>query len=133
MDALHPPANRHRLLVVDDNRDCADAVCELIRMTCDWEVEVAYGPRAALSLALAHPPDAVFLDMEMPGMNGFETADALLDAPSVTLPHLVAMTGNSHLQAEASDDLRFDAALLKPAGHAEMLQLLADFAALKSP
>ncbi|HEY0858013.1 MAG TPA: response regulator [Albitalea sp.] len=121
------------MLVVDDNPDCADAVCELIRMTCDWEVEVAYDPQAALSLALAHPPDAVFLDMEMPGMNGFETADALLDAPSVTLPHLVAMTGNSLLQAEAWHDPRFDASLLKPAGHAEMLRLLADFAALKAP
>lgn len=124
--------NRHRLLVVDDNHDCADAVCELLRMTSDWDVDVAYGPQAALSQALAHPPDAVFLDMEMPGMNGFQTADALLDAPSVMLPHLVAMTGNSHLQAEASDDLRFDASLLKPAGHAEMLELLEAFAALKT-
>lgn len=132
MNAIQPATTRHRLLVVDDNHDCADSMCELIRMTCDWEVEVAYGPLAALSQALAHPPDAVFLDMEMPGMNGFQTADALLDTRSVTLPRLVAMTGNSHLQAEASDDLRFDASLLKPAGHAEMLRLLAGFAALKT-
>lgn len=132
MDAIPTVTNRHRLLVVDDNHDCADSLCELIRMTCNWDVDVAYGPAAALSQALAHPPDAVFLDMEMPGMNGFQTADALLDAPSVTLPHLVAMTGNSHLQAEASDDLRFDASLLKPADQADVLQLLAGFAALKT-
>ena len=133
MDAIHLVTNRHRLLVVDDNHDCADSVCELIRMTCDWEVEVAYGPVAALSQALAHPPDAVFLDMEMPGMSGFQTADRLRDAQSVTLPHLVAMTGNSNLQLEASDDLRFDASLLKPASHDELLELLAGFAAMKTP
>lgn len=124
----HVPAT-HRLLVVDDDHDCADAICELIRMSSDWEVEAAYGLHDALSHAVAHCPDAVLLDLEMPGGDGLQTADCLLEALSVRLPQLVAVTGNSNLQLEASSDSRFAGSLLKPPDTAQLLQLLARFAA----
>ena len=114
---------------MDNNHDYADAVCELLRMTCDWDVEVAYGPADALFRAKAHPPDAVLLDLEMPEMNGFDTADLLMQALAVNCPRLVAVTGNSNLQITASHDARFAEALLKPADNAELLILLAGFAA----
>jgi CheY-like chemotaxis protein len=119
----------HRVLVVDNNHDYADAVGELLRMTCDWDGEVAYGPVDALSRAFAHPPDAVLLDLEMPEMNGFDTADLLIEAMKVKRPRLVAVTGNSNLQIRASHDGRFADALLKPADNADLLVLLAGFAA----
>ena len=122
----------HRLLVVDNDRDCADAMCELLRMTSDWEVEVAYDLHDALSHAAAHRPDAVLLDLEMPGGDGFRTADRLIEAMSVRLPRLVAVTGNSNLQVEASHDARFAEALLKPADTLLLLGLLARFAATPS-
>lgn len=122
------PPSRH-LLVVDNDHDCADAICELLRMTSDWEVEAAYDLRDALSHAAAHRPDAVLLDLEMPGGDGFRTADCLIEALSVSLPRLVAVTGNSNLHQEASNDSRFAEALLKPADTAQLLNLLARFAA----
>lgn len=125
--------NRHRLLIVDNDRDCADALCELLRLTSDWDVEAAYGPVAALSQARARPPYVVLLDMEMPGMNGFQTADRLLQEQPLWLPHLVAMTGNSNLQVEASGDARFEGSLLKPADNRQVLGLLSRFAALPPP
>ena len=122
-----PPS--HHLLVVDNDHDCADAMCELLRMTTDWDVEAAYGLQDALSHAAAHRPDAVLLDLEMPGGDGFRTADCLIEAMSVRVPHLVAVTGNSNLHVEASNDGRFAEALLKPADAAQLLDLLARFAA----
>ena len=129
MDDLPHVAPSHYLLVVDNDHDCADAICELLRMTSDWEVEAAYDLDDALSHAAAHRPDAVLLDLEMPGGDGFRTADCLLAALSVRLPHMVAVTGNSNLHLEASTDGRFDEALLKPANTTQLLNLLARFAA----
>jgi CheY-like chemotaxis protein len=122
-----PPV--HRLLVVDNDHDCADAVCELLRMTSDWDVEAAYDMDDALSHAAAHRPDAVLLDLEMEGGDGFRTADCLIEALAVRLPRLVALTGNSNLQIEASHDRRFAEALLKPVDNLHLLTLLARFAA----
>lgn len=123
-----PVTPSHHLLVVDNDHDCADAICELLRMTSDWEVEAAYGMDDALSHAAARCPDAVLLDLEMPGEDGFRTADCLLAALSTRLPRLVAVTGNSNLHLEASNDCRFAEALLKPADTAQLLNLLAHFA-----
>jgi CheY-like chemotaxis protein len=119
--------DHHRVLIVDDNHDCADAVGELLRMTCDWDVDVVYSPVDAVSCARAHPPDAVLIDLEMPGMNGFDTADLLMESFSVKCPPLVAVTGNSNLQIQASHDGRFVDALLKPVDNANLLVLLAGF------
>jgi CheY-like chemotaxis protein len=118
----------HRLLVVDNNHDYADSVCELLRMTSDWDIDVAYGSADALSQALAHPPDVVMIDLEMPGMNGFGTADRLREAMREPLPRLVAVTGNSNLQMEALHDARFADALLKPADANDMLDVMTRFA-----
>ena len=128
---MHTPAHdlpTHRLLVVDNNHDYADSVCELLRLTSDWDIEVAYGSADAVSQALAHPPDVVMIDLEMPGMNGFGTADRLRETMGLPLPRLVAVTGNSHLQMEALHDLRFADALLKPADATHMLDVMARFA-----
>lgn len=118
----------HRLLVVDNNHDYADSVCELLRLTSDWDIEVAYGCADALSHALAHPPDVVLLDLEMRGTNGFRTADRLCEAMPLQPPRLVAITGNSNLQIEALHDARFADALLKPADAAHLLDIMARFA-----
>lgn len=122
-----------RLLVIDDDRDYADSVCELLRLTCAWEVEAAYSPQQALSQAQAHPPDAVLLDMEMPEMDGFETADRLLDAEAAHPPCLIAVTGNAALCDEASHDSRFADALLKPPDPSRLLALLEERAGDAEP
>lgn len=129
MNDLSANPRPHRLLIVDNDRDCADAVCELLRQTSDWDIEVAYDGQEALLQARLSEPDVVLLDLEMPGMTGFQTADGLLQADSVRLPRLVGITGNSNLQAEAAHDLRFHLALLKPADNRRLLTLLAGFVA----
>jgi CheY-like chemotaxis protein len=58
-------------LVVDDNRLFADSLCRMLRYL-DIEVEVAYGALSALQQVKMLVPNAVFLDINMPGLNGLE-------------------------------------------------------------
>lgn len=118
----HVP-HAHCLLIVDCNRDYADSLGEWLRLASDWDVEVAYGPADALAQARQHRPDAVLLD---PGMSGFDTADSLRDALRDKPPRLIAVTGNSNLQDEASHDARFAGSFLKPADTTLLLAVLTD-------
>jgi two-component system, OmpR family, alkaline phosphatase synthesis response regulator PhoP len=65
-----------RVLIVDDDpltRDVVRAVLE----DATYAVEVAVDGMHALDLARERAPDVVLLDVMMPGMNGFQVAEAL--------------------------------------------------------
>jgi CheY-like chemotaxis protein len=83
---------KRRLLVVDDNRDAAESMSMLLEM---WGHEVAYaydGP-TALRTAEKWQPEAVFLDIGLPGMDGYEVAERLRELPHAKGAVLIAITG----------------------------------------
>jgi CheY-like chemotaxis protein len=118
-----PPAQR-RLMVVDDDHDLVDALCEWIVLSSDWTVVPAYGPAEAIAQAGTSPPDVILLDMEMPGADGFETAWRLEQASGPKHSAILALTGNADLRDAACRDARFTASLLKPADPGRLLVLL---------
>lgn len=66
-----------RVLVVDDHHDGAQTLGEFLELLgCD--VQLAYSGVEALAMAPGFQPQLVILDIEMPGLNGFETARRLL-------------------------------------------------------
>ena len=83
---------KRRLLVVDDNKDAAESMSMLLEM---WGHEVAYaydGP-SALQTAEQWQPEAVFLDIGLPGMDGYEVAERLRELPNAKDAVLIAITG----------------------------------------
>jgi CheY-like chemotaxis protein len=58
-------------LVVDDNRQFADSLCDILRYF-DIKAEAVYGPLTALQRVKVLAPSAVFLDINMPGLDGLE-------------------------------------------------------------
>jgi CheY-like chemotaxis protein len=83
---------KRKLLVVDDNRDAAESMSMLLEM---WGHEVAYaydGP-SALITAQQLRPQAVFLDIGLPGMDGYEVAERLRALPEGKDAVLIAITG----------------------------------------
>ncbi|HEY6547931.1 MAG TPA: response regulator, partial [Vicinamibacteria bacterium] len=62
---------RARLVVIDDERNAADALGALLRDD-GYETQVAYDAEAALRLLEAQEPDLVLTDLRMPGMDGLE-------------------------------------------------------------
>jgi CheY-like chemotaxis protein len=111
-------------MVVDDDHDLADALCEWIGLSSDWNAVAAYGPAEAVARASSSHPDAILLDMEMEGADGFETASLLARTSAGSPPALLALTGNARLRDAASLDPRFAASMLKPADLDGLLCLL---------
>jgi DNA-binding response OmpR family regulator len=80
------------VLVVDDNRDAADALAVLLRLE-GYEVAVAYGGREALAAALARPPVLMLVDLGMPDLDGCALAREVRRHPELAATRLVAVSG----------------------------------------
>ncbi len=87
-----PPPSGFRLLVVDDNQDAASSLAMLFKLQ-GHEVRVAFSGMAALEMATTYTPDVVFLDIGMPGMDGYEVARRLRQQPGLEKIVLAALTG----------------------------------------
>jgi len=98
-----------RVLIVDDNADCALGFAEIVRIL-GHEVEVALdGPRA-LQIAATFKPTIALLDIGLPVMNGYELAKKLREIAPPEQLKLVAVTGygeeaNRAMSLEAGFDL----------------------------
>jgi PAS domain S-box-containing protein len=90
--ALTPARHKKRVLIVDDNEDSSELMALLIQKlghdTC-----VALEGAQALALASEYQPEVVFLDIGLPGMNGFEVARRMRQIPGCETIPIVAVTG----------------------------------------
>jgi CheY-like chemotaxis protein len=110
------------IMVVDDNRDAANSLAEILRLM-DCQVQVAYDGPTALELARKQLPKVIVLDIGMPDMNGYEVLAALHAIPGGNAVTSAALTGfgteeDKHRAIAAG----FDVHLTKPL----------DFAALQA-
>jgi PAS domain S-box-containing protein len=112
-----------RILVVDDHADAAESLAMLLRLA-GQDVCVAHDGPAALEAALAFHPDMIFLDIGMPGMDGYEVARQLRQRPDLKEAVLVAVTGYGQNEDRVrSQRAGFDRHLVKPV-EPEMLHAL---------
>jgi CheY-like chemotaxis protein len=117
-----------RILVVDDNRDAAALVALLLRLA-GQEVRTAHDGVEALAAAAAEVPDVILLDLAMPRLNGYETAERIRAQPWGQDVALVALSGWGQRQdRDRTAKAGFSAHLVKPVGEAELLAVLADLA-----
>lgn len=113
-----------RILVVDDNADIARLLSVLLTNS-GHHVQVAHDGIQALARVDEFKPQAVLLDIGLPGMNGYEVARQLRALPAYRETLLIAMTG----YGQASDrqkafDAGFDHHLVKPVRVQSLLELL---------
>jgi PAS domain S-box-containing protein len=115
-----------RLLVVDDNRDAADTLAALLSVM-GHDVVVAHDGHQALRMLDGLHPNAVFLDIGMPGLSGYEVAQAVRQEPRHDGIMLVALTGWGGADDRArTAQAGFDAHLTKPATIAAIESVLRD-------
>jgi signal transduction histidine kinase len=81
-----------RVLVTDDNAEGAEALAIFLRLV-GHDVQIALSGQQTLEVASTFRPDVIFLDIGMPGMDGFETARQLRRARDLDGTLLVALTG----------------------------------------
>jgi PAS domain S-box-containing protein len=115
---------RRRLMVIDDNKDAAESMSMLFEL---WghEVICVYDGRSALETAAKYRPDAVFLDIGLPGMDGYEIAERLRELPESAHTVLVAITGYGQDEdRRRSREAGIDHHLVKPVAPETLHKLL---------
>jgi PAS domain S-box-containing protein len=116
-------AARMRILVVDDNRDTATSGALLLKML-GHEVEVAFDGPSALEMARTFQPEAMLLDIGLPGMTGYEVAKKLRDE-GFQKTRIVAVSGYGQPEdRQRSQEAGCDDHLVKPVDQAALLSIL---------
>jgi CheY-like chemotaxis protein len=115
---------RRSILIVDDNVDAADSLATLL-VASGHEVATAYDGPAALSAAIAAPPEFILLDIGMPGMDGYKVAQQLRANQRLEGMRMIAITGYGEDAArERSRQAGFDLHLTKPIDPDHLLALI---------
>jgi len=104
-----------RVLVVDDDDNIREVAQTSLELVAGWVVDVAAGGRDALDLAVAHPPDAILLDVMMPSMDG-PTTFARLQADTRTrgIPVVLLTAKVQPLERRRWESLGVAGVLAKP-------------------
>ena len=90
--AVREAPSSRRVLVIDDNPDGAESFALLLE-TLGATVQVANDGAHGLEAFIDLKPELVFLDLGMPGMDGFETARRIRELPEGKNAMLIALTG----------------------------------------
>jgi CheY-like chemotaxis protein len=121
-----PPATARRILVVDDNKDSAQSLATLLRIT-GHETRTAYDGLAAMEAAQEFRPELALLDIGLPGLDGFEVCRRIREQPWGKSATLVALTGWSQDEdRRRSQDAGFDHHLVKPVDYGALMTLLGE-------
>ncbi len=128
--ARHGPASqadglpRHHIVVVDDVAPSANTLAMMLE-NIGQEVHIAHDGPSAIELVLAKRPNVVFLDIAMPGMNGYEVARQLRTHDELRQITLVALTGYGQEEdRRRAVEAGFHHHLTKPTSIDQLVRLL---------
>jgi CheY-like chemotaxis protein len=112
---LENSAMPHRILIIDDEDDIREIAAMSLETVAGWEVMVANSGSQGLVRASTYKPDAILLDVMMPGMDGPTTFRELRKNPATEKIPVLLLTA----KVQASDQRRFAdldvaAVLVKP-------------------
>jgi len=115
-----------RVLVVDDNRDTATS-CALLLRLLGHEVQTAFDGQDALERARDFRPQALFLDIGLPGLNGYDVAK-ILRQDGFQDELMIAISGYGQPDdRKRSREAGFDDHLVKPVDQAALVFALNKF------
>jgi DNA-binding response OmpR family regulator len=114
------------VLVVEDNRDSAEMLGELLELA-GAQVQLAHDGESALSVGAQFEPQVILLDIGLPGISGYDVARQVRSSSWGGRTHIVALTG----WGNADDRVRSKAAgidrhLVKPVQPGALMALLAE-------
>jgi DNA-binding response OmpR family regulator len=89
-----------RLLIVDDERANRDLLAIMLAPE-GFDVVAAASGEEALALVAGHAPDAILLDVMMPGMDGYQVVSAIRSNPATKHIAIVMITGRDDSQTRS--------------------------------
>lgn len=87
--------DHYKILYIEDNPSNLRLVEQLIGIRDDIELYTAHNPRLGIDLAEVHQPDLILLDINMPGMDGYQVLEILKDTDSLKNTPVIAVTANA--------------------------------------
>ncbi len=121
--SVKSPTSRH-VLVVEDNLDGVHSLVLLLR-EMGHHVDYAINGYAAVDLAFRLRPEVVLLDLNLPGMSGFEVCKRIRSNPELRHVRVIAITAYADaVYRERSEAAGCDLHLVKPVDPAQLFELL---------
>lgn len=120
-----PKRHKLRVLVADDDRDTATMLAVILRDEGD-DVHTVLRGDEVLEVVRLFRPDAVILDLNLPGMSGYAIAHEIRERHGAVAPMLIAISGVWKDTSErlAGQAMGFDHYLVKPCDPKHVLALL---------
>ena len=119
------PEISKRVLVVDDNVDAAESLGMVLSLL-GHQAELACNGAEALRMAEAFQPQIIFLDIGLPGMDGYEVAGRIRRDLGMTSTRLIALSGYGTAEdRRRSRESGFDAHIVKPLDPTTLPEVLA--------
>jgi CheY-like chemotaxis protein len=119
-----PQRKKRRVLVVDDNVDCARTIATYLRLS-GHDVDTRYDGESALQAAEASAPDVIVLDLGLPKLDGYQLASRLREMDQFAHTKLIAVSGYGFDEDQArSRQAGIDHHLIKPINNSELLGLI---------
>jgi len=117
----------HKVLIIDDEDDIREVAALSLESVAGWEVISASSGAQGLARAIEHQPDAILLDVMMPGMDGLAIFRELRKNPSTARIPVLLLTA----KVQSSDQRRFadlgvNAVLFKPFDPLKLSTQIAD-------
>jgi len=92
---------RNVILAVDDAPENLDIVRNLLASR--YTIKAAVNGPMALKIAEKQPPDLILLDIQMPGMDGYEVCRRLKADPATSAIPVIFLTGESGVESEVAE------------------------------
>ncbi len=109
-----------RILVIDDSKTVVKILSRMLSQN-EYEPIAAGDAESGLQLARQYPPDLIFLDILLPGMNGFAALRRLRQDPATAEVPVIMISGDEQSMARmVLDRLGSDDFMKKPFGRAEV-------------
>jgi CheY-like chemotaxis protein len=128
---LPPHKAALKVLIVDDNVDVAQTMGWMLE-TIGHDYRMVHESKLAVQTAQDYRPDAILLDIGMPGMDGYAVCRALREQTLFDDTVIIAQTGWGQIQARAAQGKSgFNHHLVKPVTMDRLEELLADIASAR--
>ncbi|MDL5051984.1 ATP-binding protein [Oscillatoria laete-virens NRMC-F 0139] len=124
IESIPHPVNSMKVLIADDNKDCAETF-EFILKLSGHQTETVNDGQTAVLRARQTQPDVILLDLGMPHIDGFEVCRQIRSEPWGKRIIIIAQTGwGTENDQRRTKEAGFDAHLVKPVDAAVLLQTI---------
>ena len=118
---------KKKILIVEDHHDCRE-ILGLLLSKIGYHVIEAQNSKDAIARAETEQPALIFMDLQMPGVDGIKTSAMLRHNPKTSHIPIVALTASlSELWREKASKAGIKTYLLKPVSSQALTQAIEEF------